>query len=170
MSIHAKGVYAVTAMIDLADNESDRPVSLADLAQRQAISLSYLEQIFARLRQSGLINSVRGPGGGYRLSREPSAIRVSDIVLAVSDHDGTVPRPRKAQKGKATEYKQALDELWRELDGHVVLFLSSISLEDVMHRRVVGHGRELIAANVGGTGGIAAASPGDGGRRAANGD
>jgi len=81
--LSTKGRYAVMAMADLAGNEgANRPVSLAEIAQRQEISLSYLEQLFAKLRRGGLVRSVRGPGGGYRLSRPAADVRVADIILA----------------------------------------------------------------------------------------
>src|ERR1700733_59858 len=86
MRLSTKGRYAVMAMADLAAHEQGaRPVSLADVAQRQEISLSYLEQLFAKLRRGGLVRSVRGPGGGYRLSRPATEIRVADIIVAVDE-------------------------------------------------------------------------------------
>ncbi len=85
MRLSTKGRYAVMAMADLAQHEAaSRPVSLADIAQRQEISLSYLEQLFAKLRRGGLVKSVRGPGGGYRLSRPSAETRISDIIVAVT--------------------------------------------------------------------------------------
>jgi Rrf2 family protein len=84
--LSTKGRYAVMAMADLAGNEGGtRPVSLAEIAKRQEISLSYLEQLFAKLRKGGLVRSVRGPGGGYRLSRPASELRIADIILAVDE-------------------------------------------------------------------------------------
>jgi Rrf2 family iron-sulfur cluster assembly transcriptional regulator len=85
MRLSTKGRYAVMAMADLAKNGSGRAVSLAEIATRQEISLSYLEQLFARLRKGGLVQSVRGPGGGYRLSKTPDETVVADIVLAVDE-------------------------------------------------------------------------------------
>ena len=86
MRLSTKGRYAVMAMADLATHEAGmRPVSLADIAERQEISLSYLEQLFAKLRRNGLATSVRGPGGGYRLSRQAGEMRVSDIIMAVDE-------------------------------------------------------------------------------------
>ena len=85
MRLSTKGRYAVMAMADLARNGADRAVSLAEIATRQEISLSYLEQLFARLRKSGLVKSVRGPGGGYRLAREACETAVAEIVLAVDE-------------------------------------------------------------------------------------
>src|SRR5690625_7637206 len=88
MRLTTKGRYAVTAMLDLALQASSGPVSLADISARQGISLSYLEQLFARLRRNQLVNSVRGPGGGYLLSRPIDLISVAEIIVAVADNDG----------------------------------------------------------------------------------
>ena len=85
MRLTTKGRYAVTAMLDLALHYEDGPITLADISQRQGISLSYLEQLFAKLRRNDLVDSTRGPGGGYRLSREPSAVAVADVILAVDE-------------------------------------------------------------------------------------
>src|SRR5258705_6499983 len=86
MKLTTKGRYAVTAMLDLAIHYDDGSVTLGDIAARQGISLSYLEQLFAKLRRSGLVDSVRGPGGGYSLSRSPSEISVAQIVLAINEN------------------------------------------------------------------------------------
>ena len=85
MKLSTKGRYAVMAMVDLARHAQAKPVSLSDIATRQEISLSYLEQLFARLRRAGLVKSVRGPGGGYRLARGSAETRVSEIILAVDE-------------------------------------------------------------------------------------
>ena len=86
MRLTAKGRYAVTAMLDLAVHQHEGPISLADISRRQGISLSYLEQLFAKLRKRELVNSVRGPGGGYRLQRQPSEIYVAEIVDSVDEN------------------------------------------------------------------------------------
>ena len=85
MRLTTKGRYAVTAMLDLALHYEDGPITLADISQRQGISLSYLEQLFAKLRRKGLVDSTRGPGGGYRLSRIPAEIPVADVIIAVDE-------------------------------------------------------------------------------------
>ncbi|MBM3581204.1 MAG: Rrf2 family transcriptional regulator, partial [Alphaproteobacteria bacterium] len=85
MKLSTKGRYAVMAMVDLASNSRGKPVALADVASRQEISLSYLEQLFSKLRRGGVVKSVRGPGGGYLLARPESETRVSDIILAVDE-------------------------------------------------------------------------------------
>ena len=85
MRLTTKGRYAVTAMLDLALHYQDGPITLADISQRQGISLSYLEQLFSKLRKQGLVDSTRGPGGGYRLSREANDIAVADVITAVDE-------------------------------------------------------------------------------------
>ena len=85
MRLTTKGRYAVTAMLDLAIHYQEGPITLSDISHRQGISLSYLEQLFARLRKQGLVNSTRGPGGGYRLSREAGEIAVADVIQAVDE-------------------------------------------------------------------------------------
>lgn len=143
MKLSTKGRYAVMAMVDLAKysapDAKGGPVTLADIAERQEISLSYLEQLFSKLRKSGLVKSVRGPGGGYLLSREPDELRISDIVLAVDE-------PLRATRCKVNTGKGCLSDgnrclthdLWEELGNHIYLFLSAVSLEDVCQRRVLG--------------------------------
>ena len=144
MKLSTKGRYAVMAMVDLAKYESNKPISLADIADRQEISLSYLEQLFGRLRRGGLVKSVRGPGGGYLLSRTPSHVRISDIILAVDE-------PIKATRCKSgsslgctgAKSRCLTHDLWAELGNQIYLFLSSISLADVCERRVLGSSGEL---------------------------
>ena len=149
MRLSTKGRYAVMAMADLAANEGGaRPVSLAEIARRQEISLSYLEQLFAKLRRGGLVKSVRGPGGGYRLSRPSAEVRIADIIIAV-DEPITATRCRKdSPKGcTGTTGRCVTHDLWEELSRHIHVFLSSVSLADVVERRVLGraHTREGAA-------------------------
>jgi len=139
VKLSTKGRYAVMAMADLAIQSAGRPVSLADIADRQEISLSYLEQLFGKLRRCGLVKSVRGPGGGYMLGREAEVIRVSDIVLAVDEplnatrcHPGS-PAGCKSDQGRCLTH-----DLWEELTNQIHLFLSSVSLDDVVSRRILG--------------------------------
>ena len=144
MKLSTKGRYAVMAMVDLAKYESNKPISLADIADRQEISLSYLEQLFSRLRKGGLVKSIRGPGGGYMLSRTPTHVRISDIILAVDE-------PIKATRCKSdssvgctgTKSRCLTHDLWAELGNQIYLFLSSISLADVCERRILGSSGEL---------------------------
>jgi len=137
MKLSTKGRYAVMAMADLAEASSDGPVTLSDIASRQSISLSYLEQLFAKLRRADIVASVRGPGGGYRLGRNAEEIRVSDIIMAV---DEPLRATRCSQaKGCLADGKRCIThDLWDELSRHIYLFLNSITLEDVLERRIMG--------------------------------
>jgi len=143
MRLSTKGRYAVMAMADLAANDGgSKPVSLAEIARRQEISLSYLEQLFAKLRRGDLVKSVRGPGGGYRLARPASELRISDIILAV-DEPITATRCRKdSPKGcTGTSGRCMTHDLWEELGRQIHVFLSSVSLADVVEKRVLGRAR-----------------------------
>lgn len=137
MKLSTKGRYAVMAMADLAQASNAGPVTLSDIASRQSISLSYLEQLFAKLRRADIVSSVRGPGGGYKLSRGASETRVSDIILAV-DEPLSATRCSEA-KGCLSDGRRCIThDLWDELGRHIFLFLSSITLEDVLERRLLG--------------------------------
>ncbi len=139
MKLSTKGRYAVMAMVDLARHGAGHPVSLADIAERQEISLSYLEQLFARLRKNELVRSVRGPGGGYLLGRGTEDVKISDIILAV-DEPIRVTRcqPTSAVGCKADRSRCLTHDLWEELGNQIHLFLRSVSLADVIENRVVG--------------------------------
>jgi Rrf2 family iron-sulfur cluster assembly transcriptional regulator len=128
------------AMADLALNEAGtRPVSLADIAERQEISLSYLEQLFAKLRRNGLVSSVRGPGGGYRLSRPSDEVRVADIIMAVDEPINATRCKPSSAKGCAIQGGRCIThDLWEELGRQIHVFLSSVSLADVVEKRVLG--------------------------------
>jgi Rrf2 family iron-sulfur cluster assembly transcriptional regulator len=138
MRLSTKGRYAVMAMADLARRQADRAVSLADIAERQEISLSYLEQLFARLRRSGLVVSARGPGGGYRLSREAEAVSIAEIVLAVDEplHATRCGGRHKAggcmMKGECC----LTHDLWDEMGRKIHDYLESVSLADVILGRL----------------------------------
>ena len=133
MRLSTKGRYAVMAMADLARHGRERAVSLAEIAARQEISLSYLEQLFARLRRAGLVKSVRGPGGGYRLSSASSEIMVSDIVLAV---DEPIRATRCAVQGSPKGCMIGGERcITHDLGDEIHRYLSSVSLEDVVMRR-----------------------------------
>lgn len=135
MRLTAKGRYAVTAMLDLAVHEGEGPVSLMDVAERQGISLSYLEQLFAKLRRSRLVNSVRGPGGGYVLSRNSSDIHLAEIVDSVNE---TVDATRCGGKGDCQSGQQCLThELWSDLGRQLRDFLSGVNLASMVQRRTV---------------------------------
>ena len=140
MKLSTKGRYAVMAMADLASREAAaKPVSLAEIAERQEISLSYLEQLFAKLRRGGLVASARGPGGGYRLSRPASELRVADIILAVNEPISATRCKTGSPKGcTGTTSRCLTHDLWEELGRQIHVFLSSVSLADVVERRVLG--------------------------------
>ncbi|MGP1253876.1 MAG: Rrf2 family transcriptional regulator [Kiloniellales bacterium] len=139
MKLSTKGRYAVMAMCDLTANGKGRPVSLADIAERQEISLSYLEQLFAKLRRGGLVKSVRGPGGGYLLAREAEATRIADIILAVDEPiRATRCMPGQPFGCRSNQTRCMTHDLWEELGNQIYLYLSSVSVADVVGRRVLG--------------------------------
>ena len=139
MRLSTKGRYAVMALVDLASHSNGRPVALADISQRQEISLSYLEQLFAKLRRNGLVKSVRGPGGGYLLSRSAEDTRISDAILAVDEPIRATRCKPNAGAGCQSDKSRCLThDLWEELTHQIHLFLSSVSLSDVVNRRVLG--------------------------------
>lgn len=135
MRLTTKGRYAVTAMLDLAIHYSDGPITLADISGRQGISLSYLEQLFSKLRKHGLVDSARGPGGGYRLSRPSSEIAVVEVITAV---DEKVDATRCGGKGNCQGEERCLThELWTDLSSQIYDFLSNITLGDLVEKRGV---------------------------------
>ncbi len=139
MKLSSRGRYAVMAMADLAGQPTDGPVTLADIASRQAISQSYLEQLFAKLRRAGLVNSVRGPGGGYRLAKSADDTRIADIILAVDEPIRATRCEGLIGKGCQAGGERCLThDLWDELGRHIFLFLSGVSLGDVVAKRVLG--------------------------------
>ncbi|WP_309093038.1 Rrf2 family transcriptional regulator [Phenylobacterium sp.] len=138
MRLSTKGRYAVMAMADLArrEGEAARAVALADIAARQEISLSYLEQLFARLRRKGLVKSARGPGGGYRLARSPDATTIAEIVHAV-DEPLRATRCNHPGKGCMVKGERCLThDLWADLGRQIEDYLSSVSLADVIGGRL----------------------------------
>ncbi|CAK0746076.1 Rrf2 family transcriptional regulator, iron-sulfur cluster assembly transcription factor [Azospirillaceae bacterium] len=152
MRLSTKGRYAVMAMVDLANHSHGNPVALADIAERQEISLSYLEQLFAKLRKGGLVKSVRGPGGGYLLALPTDNTRISDIILAVDEPIRTTRCAAGSPAGCRTNRSRCLThELWEELGNQIHLYLSSITVADVCERRVLGSSRLLFTAVAGGT-------------------
>jgi Rrf2 family iron-sulfur cluster assembly transcriptional regulator len=133
MRLTTKGRYAVTAMLDLAINRDQGPITLADISQRQGISLSYLEQLFSRLRKRGLVESARGPGGGYRLSRPADAIAIAEVISAV---DETVDATRcKGQKNCHDSRACLTHQLWTDLSDQIREFLNGITLAQVLEKR-----------------------------------
>ena len=135
MRLTTKGRYAVTAMLDLALHYKDGPITLADISQRQGISLSYLEQLFSRLRKQELVDSTRGPGGGYRLSRDSHDIAVADVITAV---DEKVETTRCGGLSNCQDDSQCLThDLWTELSAQIHEFLMGISLGNLVERQGV---------------------------------
>lgn len=135
MRLTTKGRYAVTAMLDLALHATEGPVPLAEISQRQGISLSYLEQLFSRLRRQGLVDSARGPGGGYRLARAASEIAVVDVINAI---DENVNVTRCGGKGDCQDGEPCLThELWCDLSKQIHDFLAGIDLAQLVERRSI---------------------------------
>ncbi|MDA1371850.1 MAG: Fe-S cluster assembly transcriptional regulator IscR [Proteobacteria bacterium] len=135
MRLTTKGRYAVTAMLDLALHKNQGPVSLADISQRQAISLSYLEQLFAKLRKGLLVSSVRGPGGGYELKGSSDAIFIAEIIDAVNE---SVDTTRCQGTGDCQGGETCLTHyLWEDLSEQIHSFLEGISLDDLVAKSEV---------------------------------
>lgn len=134
MRLTTKGRFAVTAMVDLAARQADGPVTLAGIAERQKISLSYLEQLFGKLRRHKLVSSVRGPGGGYRLARTMDSVTVADIIVAVDE-----PLDATQCGGKENchdDHRCLTHDLWANLNKRMYAYLDSVTLEALVNRRV----------------------------------
>lgn len=136
MRLTTKGRYAVTAVLDLSFHQHEGPVSLADISDRQNISLSYLEQLFARLRRNGIVSSTRGPGGGYSLTREPEAVSMAEIILAV-DESYEATNCSSEPSGCSGQQQCLTHDLWQELSQEIHQFLNSISLAEMQSKRAV---------------------------------
>jgi Rrf2 family iron-sulfur cluster assembly transcriptional regulator len=155
MRLTTKGRFAVTAMLDLAINEVDKPVTLAGISERQNISLSYLEQLFSRLRRCGLVKSVRGPGGGYRIAKNLNQITVSEIISAV---DELIDATQCGGHENCRDERRCMThDLWSSLNVKILEYLSGVTLADLVASNQVSKGvskpisltakRELAAAN-----------------------
>ncbi len=137
MKLSTKGRYAVMAMVDLAAQRSERPIALADIAERQEISLSYLEQLFAKLRRAELVASVRGPGGGYNLSKPAEETLISDIILAVDEPiRATRCTPGQPHGCRGTKTRCLTHDLWEALGNQIHIFLSSVTVADVVDGQI----------------------------------
>lgn len=135
MRLTTKGRYAVTAMLDLAIHHEEGPITLAAIAERQDISLSYLEQLFSRLRKRTLVSSIRGPGGGYVLGRGADEIYIAEIITAV---DEKVDTTRCGGKHDCQNSEPCLThDLWHDLSDRIYEYLNRISLDDLMNKRGV---------------------------------
>jgi Rrf2 family iron-sulfur cluster assembly transcriptional regulator len=133
MRLTTKGRFAVTAMIDVALNNGKGPVTLAAVSERQKISLSYLEQLFGKLRRHGLVDSVRGPGGGYNLARNPDSVSVAEIILAVDEPIDTTQcggRENCRDEGRCMTH-----ELWASLNDHIFTFLRAVTLDELVREQ-----------------------------------
>jgi Rrf2 family transcriptional regulator, iron-sulfur cluster assembly transcription factor len=133
MKLSTKGRYATVALADIALQPQDRLVTLGEIAERQSISLPYLEQLFVKLRRAELVTSARGPGGGYRLARPASEIRVSEIMEAVDESVDALKKGAGASGGASGSKAQSLtNRLWQSLSAHVYVFLHQTRLSDVV--------------------------------------
>ena len=135
MKLTTKGRYAVTAMLDLALHNAHGPINLADIAKRQEISLAYLEQLFAKLRKCSLVESARGPGGGYRLKRPADEISVRDVIDAVDEPVDTT-RCGGLENCQG-ELRCLTHDLWEDLNTQILVFLNSVTLGELIQRKIV---------------------------------
>ncbi|MFN0190364.1 MAG: Rrf2 family transcriptional regulator [Aestuariivirga sp.] len=135
MKMSTKGRYAVMAMIDIGQNSTGAPVSLAEIAERQEISQEYLEQLFGKLRRAGLVHSARGPGGGYVLAKSAADIPMADIIVAVDEPLRVTRCEGDAVEGCVKGEQCCAHDLWSSLGRQMMYFLGSITLDDVVNRR-----------------------------------
>ena len=134
MRLTTKGRFAVTAMIDLALNNASGPVTLADISERQKISLSYLEQLFGKLRRRSLVTSVRGPGGGYNLASATDQVSVADIIVAV---DEPIDATQCGGKENCKDEKKCIThDLWTDLNKHIFEYLRAVKLSDLVAKQI----------------------------------
>ncbi len=126
MKLSTKARHAITAMMDLAINDKYKPVTLADISQCQGISLSYLEQLFAKLRKGGLVVGVRGPGGGYRLARSPHEISIAQVISAIDE--SVQPQPEHSELSMQFDDRCITHIIWDELSDKIYKYLSGVSL------------------------------------------
>lgn len=142
MKLGVKARYAVMAMVDMTGREYGVPITLAAIAERQGLSLAYLEQLFGRLRRGKLVVATRGPGGGFQLARPAGDIRIADIVAAVEeDVRATRCEPGSAEGCMLDKSRCQTHDLWEELGRQIFLFLNAVSLADVAQGRVLGAAR-----------------------------
>jgi len=130
MRLSTKSRYAVTSLLDLVMHSDQGPVSLADISVRQGISLSYLEQLFAKMRRNKLVVSTRGPGGGYSLGGTPDQVCIADVISAVDEELRVVDK--SAAEGSASYEPCLTEQLWEELSAEIEDYLTKISLADMM--------------------------------------
>ena len=144
MKLSSKGRYAVMAMADLAKINNSQPISLTEISLRQGISVSFLEQIFLKLKRYNLVKSCRGPTGGYRLSRSPEEITISSIIKAVDETVKTVGCKKELKKGcNGKSIKCITHDLWDELENHINNFFEKNTLQDIIYRVNKNQNKEL---------------------------
>ena len=136
MKLTTKGRYAVMAMADLAANQKSKPVSLNEISLRQNISLSYLEQLFSKLKNEKLVKSIRGPAGGYILEKNPKEISISNIIFAVDEQVKTLNCKKDSKKGcNGKTVKCITHNLWDDLEQHINNFFDNVSLNDLIKQK-----------------------------------
>ena len=144
MKLTSKGRYAVMAMADLAKINTNRPTSLTEISLRQGISISFLEQIFLKLKKSNLVKSSRGPSGGYLLTKSPEEIKLSSIIKAVDEKVRTLACKKESKKGcNGKSIKCITHNLWDELETHINDFFEKNTLKDIVYRANINQKREL---------------------------
>ena len=144
MKLTSKGRYAVMALADLAKNNAKQPTSLTEISLRQGISLSFLEQLFLRLKKNDLVQSARGPNGGYFLSKNPEEIRLSSIINAVDEKIKTVKCKKNSKKGcNGKSIKCITHNLWDDLETHIKKYFEDNTLNDVLFREIKNNSEEL---------------------------
>ena len=144
MKLTAKGRYAVMAMADLAKNKVKQPTSLTEISLRQGISIAYLEQLFLKLRKNNLVQSARGPAGGYVLSKPPEDIKLLSIIRAVDEKIKTVKCRKESKKGcNGKSIKCITHNLWDDLEAHINKFFENNTLEDILFKEVRNNSEEL---------------------------
>ena len=138
MKLSTKGRYAMVALVDLVLNGSNRLVTLVEISDRQEISLAYLEQLFVKLRRAGIVQSVRGPSGGYKLANDPDKVRISEILYAVDEGMNALSRGAGASGTMSdAEAHQLTDQLWEQLSANVYVFLHQTRLSDILFDQMV---------------------------------
>ena len=144
MKLTSKGRYAVMAMADLAKNNVKKPISLAEISLRQGISIAYLEQLFLKLRKNNLVQSVRGPSGGYVLSKPPEEIKLLSIINAVDEKIKTLKCRKESKRGcNHKSIKCITHNLWDDLEAHINKFFEDNTLNDILFKEVRNNSEEL---------------------------
>jgi Rrf2 family iron-sulfur cluster assembly transcriptional regulator len=142
MKLSTKARYAITAMMDLALHENSKPVTLADISDYQGISLSYLEQLFAKLRKHKLVSGVRGPGGGYRLAKPSTELTIAEIVSAINEKPEGVEEKKPEVVHEKSSERVKLDEMWDRLSLRLYNFLNNITLSEFVEKQTEGSSDE----------------------------